>query len=388
MSARSVIGRNEWELLVRRSVKYGLCGAVLAGLVGGITAFATSASGTPVTLVVDGQSKKITTSASDVSGALKSAGYRIHAHDLVAPSAKSHLHHGTKIVLNRGRLLHLDVDGKRVDVWTTAHTVAEALGQLGYTQSDFVSVSRSKRLPLAASDIALRTPKSVTVVHDGRTDRAVTTAPTVAQVLQDLAVTVGSADRVTPALTTPVTAGLAVRVQRVVTKQVTEKKPVAYPVVSKNDATMYRGTTKVVTPGQQGSEALVYSVVYVDGKATTKTLVSKAIVSQPKSQVQKVGTKKKPKPKVVKHATAPSSSGNGLNWQGVANCESGGNWHINTGNGFYGGLQFDSGTWLAYGGGSYAPRADLASKDAQIAVATKLYDARGSSPWPVCGANL
>jgi hypothetical protein len=77
-----------------------------------------------------------------------------------------------------------------------------------------------------------------------------------------------------------------------------------------------------------------------------------------------------------------------LNWDAVAQCESGGNWSINTGNGFYGGLQFDYGTWLAYGGGSYAPRADLASRDAQIAVATRLYNARGSSPWPVCGQYL
>jgi uncharacterized protein YabE (DUF348 family) len=377
------------EILLRRSVKYGLYAAVLAGLVGGTAAFATSASGTPVTLVVDGQTKKINTSAGDVRGALKGAGYAIGAHDLVAPAAKSHLHDGTKIVLNRGRLLHLTVDGKKVDVWTTAQTVAQALSQLGYTQSDFVSVSRSKRLPLAATDIALRTPKSVTVVHDKQSQPAMTTAPTVAQLLNDLAVTVGPNDRVTPAVTSLVTAGMSVRVQRVTTRQITEHKSVAYPVVSKSDATIYRGTTKVVTPGKSGSEALLYRVVYVDGKATTKILVSKAIVTEPKSQVQKVGTKPKPKPKPkATTKTAPSSAGNGLNWEGVADCESGGNWHINTGNGFYGGLQFDSGTWLAYGGGSYAPRADLASKDAQIAVATKLYNQRGSSPWPVCGANL
>jgi hypothetical protein len=79
---------------------------------------------------------------------------------------------------------------------------------------------------------------------------------------------------------------------------------------------------------------------------------------------------------------------NGLNWDAVAACESGGNWHINTGNGVYGGLQFDSGTWLANGGGAYAGRADLASREQQIAVATRLYNARGSSPWPVCGQRL
>ncbi|MEP6599305.1 MAG: transglycosylase family protein, partial [Actinomycetota bacterium] len=85
---------------------------------------------------------------------------------------------------------------------------------------------------------------------------------------------------------------------------------------------------------------------------------------------------------------APTTSGSGLNWDAVAACESGGNWSANTGNGYYGGLQFDSGTWLANGGGAYASRADLATREQQIAVATSLYNRAGSSPWPVCGSNL
>ena len=76
------------------------------------------------------------------------------------------------------------------------------------------------------------------------------------------------------------------------------------------------------------------------------------------------------------------------NWDGVAQCESGGNWQINTGNGYYGGLQFAQSTWEGYGGGSYAPRADLASKDAQIAVAEKVLVGQGVGAWPVCGAYL
>ena len=75
-------------------------------------------------------------------------------------------------------------------------------------------------------------------------------------------------------------------------------------------------------------------------------------------------------------------------WDTVAQCESGGDWSINTGNGFYGGLQFDSGTWIGAGGGAYAQRADLASREQQIAIANKIADARGSSPWPVCGQYL
>ena len=75
-------------------------------------------------------------------------------------------------------------------------------------------------------------------------------------------------------------------------------------------------------------------------------------------------------------------------WNKVAACESTGNWSINTGNGFYGGLQFTRSTWEAYGGATYAPRADLATKDQQIAVAEKVLAAQGPGAWPICGRNL
>ncbi|MFG3050275.1 transglycosylase family protein [Kitasatospora sp. NPDC048239] len=71
-------------------------------------------------------------------------------------------------------------------------------------------------------------------------------------------------------------------------------------------------------------------------------------------------------------------------WDAVAQCESGGNWSINTGNGFYGGLQFTPSTWKAYGGGSYAPQANQASKAQQISVAEKVLASQGPGAWPVC----
>jgi len=85
-------------------------------------------------------------------------------------------------------------------------------------------------------------------------------------------------------------------------------------------------------------------------------------------------------------SAAPSSSG-GVNWNAIAACESGGNWSISTGNGFYGGLQFTEGTWLANGGGQYASSANLASPSQQIAVAQQVLATQGIGAWPVCGAG-
>ncbi|WP_197506984.1 transglycosylase family protein, partial [Mycobacterium sp. 852002-50816_SCH5313054-b] len=75
-------------------------------------------------------------------------------------------------------------------------------------------------------------------------------------------------------------------------------------------------------------------------------------------------------------------------WDQVARCESGGNWGINTGNGYHGGVQFSSSTWAAHGGGQYAPSAELATKDQQIAVAERVLATQGKGAWPVCGGPL
>jgi len=85
-------------------------------------------------------------------------------------------------------------------------------------------------------------------------------------------------------------------------------------------------------------------------------------------------------------ASSSGSSG-GANWSAIAACESGGNWSANTGNGFYGGLQFTQQTWDAYGGGQYAASANQASASQQIAVAQRVLAGQGIGAWPVCGAG-
>jgi LysM repeat protein len=84
-------------------------------------------------------------------------------------------------------------------------------------------------------------------------------------------------------------------------------------------------------------------------------------------------------------APASPASAASVNWGAIAQCESSGNWHINTGNGYYGGLQFSQSTWAGYGGRKYAARADLASRSEQIAIAEKVLKGQGIGAWPTCG---
>jgi uncharacterized protein YabE (DUF348 family) len=366
---------------MRRNIKIGLTGVGVAAILGGTLAF-TSTSGNAVTIQVDGQSSKITTSAGDVAGALKTAGYTPGSHDLVAPALSSKIHDGSTIVYKRGRLLHLTVDGKERDVWVTSPTVSAALAALGYGSSSFSSVSRDKRLPLSATNIEVRSPKSVKLTHDGATTALSTTDLTVAELLKDAYVLVGPEDLVTPAVSAGIAEGQTITVQRVTHGVQTGTVAVAFPTTQQPDSSMTSGQSRIITAGKAGSAQVTYDVVYVDGVATGTTETARTQTVAPKTQVVQVGTA--PRPAV---ASAPVATG-GLNWDAVAKCESGGNWSINTGNGYYGGLQFNYSTWLSNGGGAYAPRADLATRDQQIAIATKLYQARGSSPWPVCGKRL
>jgi uncharacterized protein YabE (DUF348 family) len=385
---------------VRRSVIFGVSGAVLAGAAATATILATGASAQPksIRLVVDGHARVVSTTAADVRDVLKAAGYKLTAHDLVAPAPATDLKSGQTIVLKRGRFLHLMVDGRAKDVWTTAPTVSAALSALGYNSGDFVSVSRSMRLPLTATAIELRTDKTITVDIAGHDRSVKTTAPTVADVLREQHIRKDGNDVVFPKLTAPVTAGMTISYHRVDVHVRKHTKRIPYWTVNRNDSSLYKGNSKLVQSGKDGKRLFVYRSTWVDGKFAKRVLVSKKIVLRARPQIEAIGTKPHPAPPppppapVVVHHDHYSSpapvNNSGLNWDAVAACESGGNWSINTGNGFYGGLQFDYGTWLAYGGGQYAPRADLASRDQQIAVANRLYAARGSSPWPVCGANL
>src|SRR6202012_2471553 len=75
-------------------------------------------------------------------------------------------------------------------------------------------------------------------------------------------------------------------------------------------------------------------------------------------------------------------------WDQVAHCESGGNWGINTGNGYHGGVQFSASTWASHGRGQYAPSAELATREQQIAIAERVMATQGRGAWPVCGGPM
>ena len=148
-----------------------------------------------------------------------------------------------------------------------------------------------------------------------------------------------------------------------------ERERYAAPVVEKKDDTMNAGDTELVRAGRPGVRNVTYLMVFENGKLTHKRVKNQEVLKKPRPKVVRVGTK------------IPDGV-----WDRLAGCESGGNWHINTGNGYYGGLQFSLGTWRAYGGTGLPSQH---SRETQIAIATKLRNASGGyGAWPGCAAKL
>lgn len=271
-----------------RSVKYGLYGAVLAGVVGGTVAWGSVDK--TLTLVVDGHATRMHTTASRVSDVLDIAGYDLGAHDLVAPSPNATVHDGSKVIYKRGRLLHLDVNGVRQDVWTTAPTVEDALAQLGYSTADFTSVSRAKRLPLSPTAIAIRTPCPVIVVHDGMTQYVTSTDPTVGALLADLGIAFGPTDRLSVLPGATLRTNERIVLTRVTKATVTLTKALPFPTTKRPDPTLVIGQTQILTPGKNGVARITYAVVYIDGKVVGRTRIRTVVVTAPRTQVVTVGT--------------------------------------------------------------------------------------------------
>ncbi|MHB8274585.1 MAG: ubiquitin-like domain-containing protein [Dermatophilaceae bacterium] len=339
-----------------------------------------------VNLSVDGKTSAVHMFGSaDVGDVLANQDITVGPHDVIAPGLSTPVSDGQKVVVRYGRLLTVTVDGQTKKYWTTSTTVAGALSDLGIrADSAKLSVSRSQPLGRTGLVMSVTTPKDVTVAVDGRMLPASSTSATVAELLAELKVTLGAKDRVTPALTTAITrSGLKVAVARVTQKSITATETVDFATQRKDDATMYTGDTKTLTAGKPGAKVVTYLATLVNGKLESRTATSSRVTTAPVTRILAVGSKARP---VQPAPAGGGSTANAAMWDRIAQCESGGNWSINTGNGYYGGLQFASSTWLANGGGQYAARADLASREQQIAVANVLYASRGLAPWGCAGA--
>jgi uncharacterized protein YabE (DUF348 family) len=275
---------------MRRCYQLAVYGAALTVIAGGTVTLA--AVDKTVHLEIDAQPRAVHTMGGHVRDALAAGGYVMQAHDIVAPRPQAAIHNGSHVVVHRARLLKLSVDGGAArEVWTTQPTVQAALADLGYSTQASSSVSRDQRLPLAPTSIEIRSPKRVMVRHDGTVTTLSTSAATVGQLLQDAGIGVGDLDRLSVPASSTIKAGQQIVVQRIQVTKVIQAQAIPFAVQRRTDAGLDIGTTTVVAPGARGSKEVTYSVVYVDGRATARTVVATKVTKWPTPRVMRVGTR-------------------------------------------------------------------------------------------------
>ncbi|WP_207546934.1 resuscitation-promoting factor [Mycobacterium kubicae] len=344
--------------------------------------YAVSAAKT-VTLAIDGTELRVTTMKSRVIDIVQENGFSVDERDDLYPAGDVVVHDAAKIVLRRSRPLQISLDGQSAkQVWTTASTVDEALAQLSMTDTAPAAASRGSRVPLAGMALPVVSAKTVQI-NDGGVVRTVhLAAPNVAGLLVAAGVPLMGGDHVNPNATAPIVDGMQIEVTRNRIQTVTERMPLPPSARRIEDPDMNMSREIVEDPGAPGTQDVTFAVAETNGVETGRLPIANVVVAPAREAVVRVGTKP---------GTEVPPVSDGAIWDAIAGCEAGGNWAINTGNGYYGGVQFDQGTWEANGGLRYAPRADMATREEQIAVAEVTRSRQGWGAWPVCsgraGAN-
>jgi uncharacterized protein YabE (DUF348 family)/transposase len=333
-----------------------------------------------LTLSVDGSPMTVSTMKSRVIDVVRENGFTVDNHDELYPAGDQPVHESDTIVLQRGRPLQVSVDGGQSEqAWTTALTVDEALEQLSIRDAAPAAASRFSRVPLAGMALSLVSAKTVHIVDGGVASDRRLAAPNVGLLLAAAGAPLEQGDKVVPPASTPVTGGMKIVVTRIRMLDVTARIPLPPQVYRIQDPTMNMSRHFVEIPGITGMQDVTFAVSTVNGVETGRWPVKNEIVAPARPSVLRVG---------AKPGTYVPPVRNGATWDALSACESGGNWAINTGNGFYGGVQFNQSTWERHGGLRYAPRADLATREEQIAIAEVTRARQGWGAWPVCSARV
>jgi uncharacterized protein YabE (DUF348 family)/transposase len=362
----------------KSKVQRALVGAFLLALIcaGG---YAVAAHKT-VTLVVDGSPMTMSTMKSRVIDVVRDNGFAVGDHDDLYPAANQPIHQSDTIVLRRGRPLQVSVDGQQSrQVWTTALTVDDALKQLSMSDAAPAAAPRASRLPLAGMALPVVSAKNVNITDGGVASERRLAALNVGMLLAAADAPLEQDDKVVPQASTPVTEGMQIAVTRIRTQKVTARMPLPPSTRRIADPAMNMSRYVVEDPGAPGTQDVTFAVSMVNGVEAGRRLTAHDIVIPARPSVLRIG---------AKPGTMVPPVSNGATWDALAACEAGGNWAINTGNGFYGGVQFDQNTWKRHGGLRYAPRADLATREEQLAIAEVTRARQGWGAWPVCSVKV
>ena len=337
---------------------------------GGTTAY--GALSKTVTVTVDGKSETVRSFGGKVADVLDARDVKVTAADVVSPLPAASLQDGQNIEVRFSRPLTLTVDGETTTTRVFDDTVGKALDSLGvrHDADAWSTAAAGDPIPREGAEVVVSNPKDVTVAADGEKKKVTTAAPTVADVLEVAGVTLGDDDELDADVDDYIAIGQDLTVVRIATETRTEEQDIAFETTTEKDDSLAKGEVEVVTPGVAGAKQEKVFVTLADGKVRERKVLESSVVREPVAQVERIGTKE----------TSDDSV-----WDKIAQCESGGNWSINTGNGYYGGLQFSAATWHSVGGPGL-PHEN--SRETQIKYAKILQARSGWGQWGCAGARF
>ena len=335
--------------------------AATALLVAGTAAAAVGTSYRHVTVEVDGVAHDVSGFFTTAGDALSTAGVSVGAHDLVAPASDQRVASGDTVVVRTATEYDVTVDGNQTTAWSTAPSISGVLAALPASASSMAADRSYTRAEMPVAE----TGETIHVIADGTTtDIVASSSEGTTAILEKAGVSAGPIDRVT---LENKDGENTLRVARVVRGTVSTTTEIPYETEEREDAEAEEGTEKTVQEGVAGSEVTEAYQETIDGNVTVSAVLS-TTRTEPTKRVVSKGTKaKKTEDTSASSSSGAASSGSSSSgssaaapaavsgddaaiWAAIAQCESGGNPSINTGNGYYGMYQFSLPTWRSVGG--------------------------------------
>lgn len=350
------VAKNRW-------VKLSTQALIVLALIGGlfyVTTFQKS-----VALSVDGQQRTVSMFGSTVSDALAAANITVGAEDHVSPALDAPIAEGQSIEVLTEKGVKVSIDGADRVVNTTGLTVEDLIKQLGISPQ--AQVSLDGNTPLNGLDSTL----------------SITTAGALADA--KAAAEKAAADKAE--------AAKKAAAQNAASKNAASKNATAQAEAAKKAAALKAAASQSVAARAEAAAKAAEARKAAEAKAAAaKATAAKEAAAQKAEAAKKEAAAKAAAEKKAQAASSSSKVTTTANvsgaWAALAKCESGGNWSINSGNGYYGGLQFSLSSWRAVGGTQYAAYPHLATPAQQIAAAEKLRASGGWGHWPACSSKL
>ena len=310
------------DFLKNRKVQIAAQAVVITGLVGGTGAVVTMNK--PVTLDVNGQSEEVRTFGGTVGDVLDSRDLDIEKRDQIKPGVNKKISRDMTITVNTAKKLSLSVDGKESDEWTNANTVGQALADLGVDAKDAdLNAEPNQKLKDKGNDIDVTTAKDITIVADGKDHKVSAAAETAKEALGETKLKLDKDDFMSVPLSSKVSDGQVLTVNRVENKTVKEKEAIEPKVEKKKSDSLHVGETKVEDKGKDGQKEISYKIKTVNGDEVKKVKKDEKVLSKPETKVIIEGTKEKEAPAEEPDSGSDAGTGDGGSDEGSGGSDDG-----------------------------------------------------------------